>query len=576
MTRFGNLLFYPLLFILFFVGFFRPNNALTQDLGRHLLLGELIINTASVPKTNLFSYTFPDFSFINHHYLSEVIFFLFTKYFSIESLSYLTIISVFLACLVPFLYVRKETSRPSLIVTSLLSLRILFERTDVRPEVFSFLFLSIFITFLYSYKKRLSKKIFLLIPLSFLWIQLHIYFFAGILLLFLFLIDGILTHRKNLFSTYNKYLLLTLIGSLLVALINPNGINGLLYPFHVFDNYGYSIEENQTVFFLQSLGLQKPALPFFQFSVILFFLSLLFSFKKTSPIDWLLAIIFSFLGFSAVRNLPLFPIVCFIPFTRSLSSVQLFANDFVPKIRAKFFQLLTYGVLISLLLWQITTVSQLKESGFTLQDPYKPAMDFFRENNLKGPIFNNFDSGSYIIYSLYPQEKVFVDGRPEAYPKDFLQSVYIPMQEDQNIFNQTSNRYKFNTIIFSHTDQTPWAEAFLSRIMNQSDWIPIFLDSSMLIAIKNTRENESVIFTYGMTQDTLFFTHDINDFSSLLQQARFANIIQNTRLEKESYEKILRVKPDFCPALRNLSILLSNENDPTANLYTARAQISCL
>src|SRR3989304_8360126 len=61
-----------LLFFLIFIGFFHPITSITQDLGRHLITGEIILKTHSVPKTNLFSYTYPNFPFVNHHWLSEV------------------------------------------------------------------------------------------------------------------------------------------------------------------------------------------------------------------------------------------------------------------------------------------------------------------------------------------------------------------------------------------------------------------------------------------------------------------------------------------------------------------------
>jgi hypothetical protein len=58
--------------------------------------------------------------------------------------------------------------------------------------------------------------------------------------------------------------------------------------------------------------------------------------------------------------------------------------------------------------------------------------------NLKGPIFNNFDIGSYLIFRLYNKSlpagrQVFVDGRPEAYPASFFQITYILMQQDPKL-----------------------------------------------------------------------------------------------------------------------------------------------
>ena len=63
------------------------------------------------------------------------------------------------------------------------------------------------------------------------------------------------------------------------------------------------------------------------------------------------------------------------------------------------------------------------------------AADFYKTNKIQGPIFNNYDIGGYLIFHLYP-EKIFVDNRPEAYPTSFFQDVYIPMQENNDIWKE--------------------------------------------------------------------------------------------------------------------------------------------
>ena len=64
--------------------------------------------------------------------------------------------------------------------------------------------------------------------------------------------------------------------------------------------------------------------------------------------------------------------------------------------------------------------------------------EFFKQSGLKGPIFSNYDIGGYLIYHLEGQEKVFVDNRQEAFPPDFFQKVYIPMQEDPAVWKDMS------------------------------------------------------------------------------------------------------------------------------------------
>ena len=74
-SYFLNGLVFTLIFGLLAVFLIHSFDSIGQDIGRHLRLGEIIWQIKEVPKTNLFSYTEPDFPFINHHWLSEVIFF---------------------------------------------------------------------------------------------------------------------------------------------------------------------------------------------------------------------------------------------------------------------------------------------------------------------------------------------------------------------------------------------------------------------------------------------------------------------------------------------------------------------
>src|SRR3989344_4073777 len=112
-----------LLFLLVFVGYFHRVSAFTQDLGRHILIGNIIVSTHSIPQTNLLSYTYPDFPFLNHHWLSEVVFALLAKTGTLGLLMVSTIVAL-LAFGSIFLYAYKKTG-VSACIASLLLLPIL-------------------------------------------------------------------------------------------------------------------------------------------------------------------------------------------------------------------------------------------------------------------------------------------------------------------------------------------------------------------------------------------------------------------------------------------------------------------
>lgn len=543
---------YLLIFLLLLIGFFHPVYSITQDLGRHLITGEIILKTHSVPKINLFSYTYPNFPFINHHWLSEVFYYISFQKIGLNGLLVLNTLLALLSFGLIFFQANKKSSAIALLFCSLLYIPILFERTDVRPEMFSFLFLSLFIIILYKFREKFTRLIFLLPLIELFWVNMHIYFPIGIVLLVFFIIDGVLKN-KSFNSRYIGIFVVVLLGCILATLLNPNGLKGALYPLSVFQNYGYPIEENQNILFLWSI-VHKQSILFFFIAVPILFVSLLLDFKRVLLVEWLMSIFFTALAALSVRNFPLFVLATFIPFVKSFYNIKLALP--------KHFRTAFLIFLLVLAVFEAQQVYAKRGFGFGVEKGAKDAVDFFLKENLKGPIFNNFDIGSYLDYRLYPKEKVFVDGRPEAYPASFFKNSYISMQLDENKFDQENQKYKFNTIFFSHTDQTPWADKFIKQVTNNKKWNIVYIDDYIVILTKDKNIKPTI-------------KTDYSDMGSLMQLAHF---FQNTNLtdqEIKTYQKILNVNPIYCPALYNLALKLQNKNDPSSPIFINKFRQNC-
>lgn len=566
-----------LIFLFVFVGYFHRITAFTQDLGRHILIGNIITSTHSIPRTNLLSYTYPDFPFLNHHWLSEVVLSVLFAKIGLLGLLLLATILALLSFGLVFFYAVKKTGF-SACIAALLLLPVLFERTDIRPELFSFFLFSLFLVILFKNRKQSTKLVYLLPPTILLWVNLHIYFFTGIILIGLFLVDGLISKRRNMFCNYNRSLLTLLLFSTIATFFNPHGLQGALYPLSAFKNYGYTIEENQTIFFLESLGFHKQSIDFFKLSSILLFLSLIFNFKKTKPIDWLLSITFAAAGILAVRNLPLFALAVLIPFSTNLSRLihrfwSLFKES--SSQRRLIIKHTVFVGLTCIAFWQIITTAQKNEFGYKEDPGAAKAVNFLLKNNLHGPIFNNFDIGSYLSYRLYPEERVFIDGRPEAYPKDFFQNVYIPMQQDENIFANMEKHYGFNTIFFSHTDQTPWGEKFLQSILKNPSWRPVFLDQTVIVFAKNAPKNTKLIKRFDMNPSRLNAIYNPNDKQSLLQLASFFSKIGDTESLFPLLQQLLIIDPKNCQALYNRARIALSRQDSLSTMYTTSYKDIC-
>ncbi|MBU2632473.1 hypothetical protein KKG52_02045 [Patescibacteria group bacterium] len=540
---------------------------MTQDLGRHFLLGDIILKTWNVPKTNLFSYTYPDFPFINLHWLSEVVFYLIFKFIGFNGLLiFSTLIVVVAFALLYFKALKKDNAIP-LSIISVFYLRVLFERTDIRPEIFSFLFLSIFILVLYKFRKSFTKWIFILPLLGLIWVNTHIYFMVGVATFGMFLIDHLIVNWHKLKTKKTFFLFIAFFLTCIATLFNPNGITGAYYPFIFNKNYGYAIEENQNIIFLWQL-FRKETIIYFTASVISLFIFLSLNFRKTKPVDWFLSIFFTAVSIFAIRNFPLFVFGTFIPFA---NTAALSFKKLSPNLKRVFLIFVLF-----LFLWQIPKTYSLFEFGFGTEKGAEKAVDFFVEKDLKGPIFNNFDIGSYLGYRLYPKERVFVDGRPGEYPASFFQNTYIPMQQDLETFKKVEQRYNFNVIMFSHTDQTPWAINFLNSISKEKTWKMVYLDSFMIMFLKENEQNNLILKTLTMNNKDV--QKVIDTTSSEKELTRLLLFFKKTGMLNEEIlinQKLIANNPNSCVYLSNLLTLLSVKQDPALFAYSSRFNNLC-
>ncbi len=329
------------------------------------------------------------------------------------------------------------------------------------------------------------------------WSNTHIYFALGPGILFLFLIDR-WVHEKDK-KLIKKIGLIFLITSF-ATLVNPNFIKGALLPFNILKNYGYTIVENQSIFFLKDYGILLGNIRFFEISLVILIISFVIAIRggaRKITFEILAAVIFSILGIKMIRNLGIYSLV-FVPIVAlNLSYWQ------PPKwLNKKFTKTAGYIIFTILIMFlAISTVNNNyyrwikspKKFGLIIPAGAESGVKFVKENGIMGPVFNNFDIGSFLIWKMYPEEKVFIDGRPEAYTVEFFEKIYKPMQENPALWDKYSEQYGINYIFWNHHDITPWSQKFLNYISQNQNWPLVYADNSVVIFLKRTPGNEEII-----------------------------------------------------------------------------------
>jgi len=510
-----NKIFKPTIFILILAFYgsvlFHKINLPTDDLGRHLENGKIVWQNKEVLTANFYSYTEPNFPFINHHWLSGVVFYLLYLAAGFSGLVVFKIILLLAAFTLVFKVASKNGNFWLAALASIPAIFLLGERTDVRPEIFSLFFTAVFLYVLSDFRNNpTSKKIYWLIPLQLLWVNLHIYFLIGILMVGGFILEKIILEFRNLKNSplFKKYLYL--LGSLiLVSTINPFAYKIFLYPLQMFKNYGYDIAENKSPFFLEHL-MHDPAILAFKISIAIlvigFFVSFIF---RRFRVFYLLASLATITAsWMAVRNLPFLGFIFLPAISISLAPLWFLWQKKLNEKKSAYIQISSSVILvITFFLLSCSVFAgkffESKERGIGLSFESNNSADFFKNENLSGPIFNNYDIGSYLVFHLYPEKKVFVDNRPEAYSAPFFTEDYIPMQTTEEKWQEQLKRYNFNVIYFTQEEGTWWGQTFLSKRLQDPEWALVYADSQAVIFLRNKPENEAVIKKYLITKDNL-------------------------------------------------------------------------
>lgn len=504
-TDIYSIISFLLIILLFLFLFTQKISLVSSDLGRHLENGKIFIGEHKILNTNYYSYTEPDFPTVTHHWGSGVIFYLVYKLAGFSGLSIFNSFLGLITFLIFFNVAKEQVGTNVAGLISLLIMPVIVDRIEVRPEIFSYLLSGIFFCLLLRYREsRLrDNKLYILPVLTVIWVNLHIYFFVGYMLIGIFLFERILTFR-----TFDKIrtLFIVFILSLLGTFIGPFGIKGAFAPYNIFQNYGYMIVENQPVWFIEKL-IYSPS--FLVFKIIFAFLILscitvvLIKRKKIKITEILLAAIFSTLAWFAIRNFSIFGLFTLVVIASNISMIV--PLSVLSKINSR------TGPYVSILLFVIfilTVSGNMKwifarntNFGLGLMGSGNRSAKFFKSVSISGPIFNNYDIGSFLIFNLFPEERVFVDNRPEAYSVDFFRKIYIPMQDDENIWHKYSEKYNFNAIFFYYRDATPWAQKFLIARINDPSWVPVYADETALIIVKNNDKNKKIISENALPTD---------------------------------------------------------------------------
>ena len=477
-----------------------PGISFMEDLGRHLLLGQIIVEQHVVPDTNYLTYTHPDFPFVNHHWLSEVCLFLLHKAGGLNGLILWKMLMMTAALGIALFALRPSRGWGLYWLAGILAAVMLSFRAHIRPELFTYLFTAFYLWSFEAIRRGAKWPRWALLPVACFWANAHIYFIFGIGMVAAFVIE----RQSKVEGPKPKVReLIWLVAVILVSCINPNGAAGLLYPFTIFTNYGIGITENMSPiqYWHTVLNPMLIALPFMSGLVLW---AAWASCGDGRIANRLIALAALAATWAMARSAPLL----------ALTSLPLIASALSPKskvqrpehsgFRSQVSGFLAFALNLFLLHSVLSgSFSRVFPSpiaptpfGFDREQRFARLTDL-KSKGLKGPVFTDYNLGSLVEYELYP-EPGYCDNRPEAFPASFWRSEYLPSLALTERWEQVCAARKINAVIVSLAGVK---EAYIRELTRRPEWVLVHLDEICAVFVRNSSDNAAILDSLAFNPD---------------------------------------------------------------------------
>ncbi len=477
------------LFFIVAIGFGPRMMNIDGDLGRHLTIGEYILSQRVIPTIDIFSHTKFGDPITPHEWLSQLIFAISYRLAGFNGVILLS--AILIGCAYAWVYhfsMRKSGSPLSALIVVILVAAAGSLHWLTRPHLFTILFLIIWYNLLDRVYSGATSAWWLL-PITMLaWVNLHGAFIAGFVLCAGFIVgvfwEGWLAKSISLADSRKRLIRLLLAGfiSLLVTLLNPVG-------WRIWEtSLGY-LQNNylvsHTAEYLPPDFHQISTWPF----LLLICLSLLFmGLARPQFPGYMPILVAGWTGMALIstRNIPLYAIIVAPALAISIQAFEpikllkpFFRLDYQIAITEKMikgwlFPILVIGVTYLLFMSGIKLDfgrygNQFYPTTFPLE-----AVDWLEAHPQEGNMFNYFPWGGYLLFRLWPQELVFIDGQTDFYGED-LTRVYEAILTSQNGWDKNLVDYGVEWIVF------PSGEPFVQNAIATSEWQPIYKDAVTVI-----------------------------------------------------------------------------------------------
>lgn len=450
------------------------------DVWWHLRTGALIVQTHSVPHTDPYSFTRFGQPWVNHEWLSDVLIFGLYRLAGWGGL--IIAFGAIIAATYLLMFLRCPGSPYVTGVFTVWGAAASGPVWGVRPQVLSLLLASIFLLIL-ELSDRHPNALWWTAPLVLLWVNLHGGYALGIVLLMLFLMGSTLDVAFGFEEWSNarprlERLALVTIACLVVVPLNPNGARMYWYPLETLRSVAMQtyIDEWSSPNFHQAKHL--PLLLMLLATMV----TLAFSPRRVRARELVLLLVTMYAALRSVRHVAIFVLVA-VPMLTGLTQGWLEERGMAKRLAMRLTsaglrRLLANAIMLAAFaIFSLVRVRGVVGRQAETEGQRFPAaaVAFISSERPPGPILNHYDWGGYLIWKLYPDYRVYVDGRADLYGDSFMDDRAAIYHLTGTAWRERMQQWQIRTVIL------PPDAPLVAALRSQPDWKQIYADSQAVV-----------------------------------------------------------------------------------------------
>jgi hypothetical protein len=403
-------------FLVLAATFFSASRTMADpDLWGHVRFGQDILASREIPQTDSYSYLSGGHPWINHEWLTEVIFGAFFSAFGVAGLIALKVSLILITLGIAYRHLGRQGLDPLRAGMAVLAVMFVMSAGlgTIRPQLFTYLLFAVMLAILHAAERGSVFALWCAPAVVLVWANLHGGFLAGVGLLAIWVLAHAILDRLPLGPLPQTPRLMLLVAALaasgIAALVNPYGAGLIAFLLRtatiarpeIGEWQGIAIISRQGAAYLVLLGVAV--------------LAVVRSRRPRRPALLAALVCTALLPLQAVRHLPLFALAFAFLAAEHLADIwPRRANRQAGQAGKR--PLLPAVALIAALVFVVQALPHFRcirlDPSF-MRFPAR-AVALLDRTGVEGNLATFFDWGEYILWHLSPRLRVSIDGRRET------------------------------------------------------------------------------------------------------------------------------------------------------------------